>query len=107
MKKKKNNKVVIVLLGLFLVYISLFITQQTGYYEVINHNKAKMTEENMKKFESDVKNGKNITLTDYLDEDKDYTSSVGNIGYETSEFIEMVMSKGLKRTGVFLARLLS
>lgn len=107
MKKKKKNPVLISLAILFIVYMALFITQSTGYYELKQHNRMVMTNENMKKFENDVKQGKDISIEDYIDTTKkDYSSRVGDIGNKTSSLIEKVMTKGIKTSFGMLGKLL-
>ena len=54
MKKKKHNPVLTILFILFIVYISLFIAGESGYYENKVNEKIVLTNENIKKFEDDV-----------------------------------------------------
>ena len=108
MKKKKKNPVIIFISFLFVIYLALFITQSTGYYELKSHNEMLVTKENMKRFERDVESGKDITLSDYVESNKrDYTSNVSELGNKTSSLIEKVMTKGIKTSAQVLARLLS
>ena len=108
MKKKKKNPAIIILIGLFIVYLALFITQSTGYYELKRHNEMLLTKESMKQFEEDVKNGKDVSLSDYtFVQNRDYSSKVGDIGNKTSSIIESVMTRGIKTSFGVLGRLLS
>ena len=107
MKKKKKNPVVIALFILFIIYLALFITQSTGYYELKRHNEMLLTKESMKKFEEDVRNGKDVSLSDYTHvKNQDYSSKMGDIGNKASEIIEKVMTKGIKTSFGVLGRLL-
>lgn len=108
MKKKKKNPVVIILSVLFIIYLALFITQSTGYYELKKHNEMLLTKESMRKFEEDVRNGKDVSLSDYtFVNNRDYSSKVGDIGNKTSSIIENIMTKGIKTSFGVLGRLLS
>ena len=54
-KKKKPNWFLRILGVLFVIYMSLTIAINTGYYEAKLSEKTTITEENMKQFEEDVK----------------------------------------------------
>ena len=67
-----------------------------------------LTKESMKQFEEDVKNGKDVSLSDYtFVQNRDYSSKVGDIGNKTSSIIESIMTKGIKTSFGVLGRLLS
>lgn len=105
--KKEKNPVLITLGVLFIIYLSLFISQSTGYYELKQHNKMMLTNESMKRFEEDIKNGKDISINDYVDTTKkDYSSKVGDIGNKTSTIIQKIMTKGIKTSFGMLGKLL-
>lgn len=92
MEKKKNNLGVtifkVIFIILFVVFITLYFSQTTGYYEYSQYQKVNFTNEQIKKFEDDVKSGKNIDLNDYLDNKaKDYSNSVSNLGNNVSNGI--------------------
>ncbi len=55
MKKGKNNKLFrLILLSLFIIYIGLYIANETGYYESKLNNKVRLTNESIRQFEKDV-----------------------------------------------------
>ena len=65
--------------------------------EIIKNEKR---EQNMEKFEEDVKNGEVVDVLDYLpDESVDYSNGVTKIGNKISNGISDVMTKGL--SGLF------
>lgn len=108
MKKKKKNPFLVALSILFIIYLVLFITQSTGYYELKRHNEMILTKESMKRFEKDIENGKDITISSYIEENKkDYTSKMGDLGNKTSSLIEKIMTKGIKSSSKVLVKLLS
>lgn len=105
MKKKKNYFMVFILL-VFLIFFVLYISKEAGYYEYKAHSKAALTQKQIEKFETDLSNGKNVTIDDYIVNDKvDYTSKVGDIGYKFGNLVEGFMNEGLKKTLKFLSAL--
>ena len=96
--KKKFNPFVIIVLLFFIIFISLYFTQLTDLYEYGQYNKMTITKEAMERFESDIANGKDIEVEDYLDTVKDYTNNASKLGNKTSKFLESVMTDGIKKT---------
>ena len=100
MKEEKNtaNRVFyIILIVLGVLYLSLFIANNTGYYTFGLSNRKELTEEQIKKFEEDVKNGVEVDLNNYLsDTNISYQNNISRLGYNISSFIE-----SLVRTSVF------
>ena len=66
MKKKKNRVFKIVFWMFFLSFMMIYFSEITGYYEYKNYQKSAMTNEQIKKFEEDVKNGKKVNPNDYM-----------------------------------------
>ena len=58
-----------------------------GYYEYTSSKKNVLTEEAIKKFEEDVKSGKEIIASNYIEEEKDYKNKASKIGIEISNFV--------------------
>lgn len=90
--KKKNAKFIKYLNGvimlLFLIFITIYIFEKTGYYEYELHKQTVLTNEAIKKFEEDVKAGKNVKVEDYLENEKiNYNNSISNIGYNLSNYL--------------------
>lgn len=75
-KKKKRNKVArYTFFFLFLCFIVSYAICESGYYEYELANKKILTEEQIKKFEEDVANGKDIDIEEYIIETHtDYTN---------------------------------
>ena len=104
--KKTKDKFLIILLLLFIIFLIIYISKETGYYEYKAHNKAILTSENIKKFENDVENGKNVSINEYLVSNYvDYSNSFTDIGYNLGKFIEEIMNAGIKKTLKFLSAL--
>lgn len=84
-------------------FTAIYISEATGYYEFEQHNKKVMTEEKIKQFESDIKEGKNINLEDYVSNDtKSYESKVSKFGESMSKKVEKYVVSGLNTTFKFL-----
>lgn len=95
--KKKPNYVKIILIGLFFAYTVLYVLNVTGYYNSNLRRKFTFTDEQIKTFEKDVKNGEKIDLKDYLkDREKNYTNNTSNMGYTISTNVEAFLNEGIK-----------
>ena len=106
MKKKKHNPVLTILFILFIVYISLFIAGESGYYENKVNEKIVLTNENIKKFEDDVKNNRDIDLEKYTENNtKDYSCIASNAGDNFSNFVEKLFTEELGKVGKVLKKM--
>ena len=107
MKKKKNNKLInIIFLMLFMSFLVIYFSEITGYYEYQNHKKTTLTEEQIRKFENDVENGKEIDLNQYLVvENKNYNNKLSKAASKLSDGISNVVKKGVESTFKFLSNL--
>lgn len=97
MKKKKNNNWFMKTLGLlFLIFISLYIALESGYYEAKAAKKTAMTKESIEKFEADIKEGKPIDLESYTYETaKDYSNNTTDAAIFLGNQVEKFMSTGI------------
>lgn len=107
MKKDKKNKFFKILtILLFIVYLTIYISERTGYYEYKNYQKTILTKEQIAKFEDDVKNGKNVKLNDYVvNTNKHYQTNLSKIGSNISNFISKIINKGIDSSFDFLSKL--
>ncbi len=103
-EKKKKNWFLTVLGIIFVIYIGLYIMDSLGYYNIAAKNKV-ITEEKLQEFESDVKNGKEIDLKEYVRDTTNYRNTYSNIGYNISVGIDSVLNKGLSNVGKVLKKL--
>lgn len=96
MEKKKNNYFGLILGSLFIVFVAFIIAYNSGYYEANISRKSKITEEKLQEFEQDVKDGKEIDVKDYIENDYvDYSSSMSKLGNKLSSSIDSFMDSGL------------
>ena len=61
-----------IFLCILVIYTSIYLMINMGYYEYANYKKKELTEEQIKKFENDVKNGYNIDITSYIENNDDF-----------------------------------
>ena len=91
---KKNNKSKYffrLLFVFFLIFVSLLIAYESGYYESKLSNKAVLTKEAMEKFEEEV-----IDIKNYLkDENVDYSNGITKIGNKISNGLSDIFTNGL------------
>ncbi len=97
MKHKKKNKFFKGLfVFLFLVYMTIYISESSGYYEFKNYKKATLTKEKIAEFEQDIKKGKSVSLDKYIDNyDTNYSNKISNVGYNLSKGVSDLVNKGV------------
>lgn len=70
---------------LFAVFITTFVSNKYGYYEYKKHEQVTLTNEQIKKFEADIKEGKEIDIEDYTkDITKNYQTKLSQMGLNVS-----------------------
>ncbi len=88
---------------LFLAFTVLYLSEGAGYFEYEQHRNMVLTNDKIKEFEEDVKNGKNIDIENYVEtKAKDYANSVSNFGLDLSDFVNDVVTEGLNSFFKFL-----
>ena len=98
MDKKKIFKVIFTCF--FIAFIISYIIEKTGYYEYNLQNKTIMTNESIREFEKDLREGKDVTKEDYLvTTEKDYTSALTNTTNKVSIKVNKLLKKAVE--GVF------
>ena len=65
---KGKNIIKFIIKIILIVFIFSYTIQKNGYYEYNLQSRKNMTEKEIKKFENDIKSGKNIDIKDYLNE---------------------------------------
>ncbi len=95
-KKKKTNWFFRIVVLLFILYLSLSIAMETGYYESKLNEKTMLTEEGIKQFEQDVREGKNVDINNYITEkNRDFSNGATKTGVFLSSIVQDFMSKGI------------
>ncbi len=107
-KKKKTNWFKIIIIGLFIIYIGLYALNTSGYYDGSIRRKVEFTNEQIEKFENDIKNGETVDINNYLEkQNKDYTNGASKLGYEISSNIDSFLNQGIKNIIGILSKILS
>ena len=92
MKKVIKNIPIIILVLL----LGLYFSYQNGYYDKYMRDKINLTNQNIEKFEQDIKEGKDVTIEDYLESDKSYATKTSNTSLKVSNKVENIINKGIK-----------
>lgn len=81
----------------FAIFFTLFLSNKYGYYEYKKHEQVTLTEEQIKKFEQDVKEGKNVDLEDYVSNtNKNYQTSLSQAALNLSNGLADTIKKGVE-----------
>lgn len=108
MDEKKNNALKTFLILSFIIFITIYISQATGYYEYTLSKRVELTNEQISKFEKDIKDGKEIDLEDYLENGvESYSNGFSKVGTNISKFTSKYVKKGIEATFNFIESLLS
>ena len=107
MKKQTKTKIFkFVFMVFFLSFLVIYFSELTGYYEYQNHKKATLTEEQIRKFESDVASGKEVDINEYLVSDTTtYNNKLSKITSKLSDGISNVVESGVENAFKFLSKL--
>lgn len=81
---------------LIIVFLGLYFSYQNGYYESVIRDKMALTNQNIEKFEQDVKDGHDITLDDYFIQEKNYSTKASSISLKVSNKLENIIDSGIK-----------
>lgn len=82
---------------LFAIFITLFVSNKYGYFEYQKHEQVTLTQEQIKQFEQDVKEGKNISLEDYkANTNKNYQTRLSQAGLNISNTVADFVKKGVE-----------
>lgn len=96
-EKIYNSIIKFIFIILLIAFIALYISDKTGYYEVNERKKAVLTEEKIKQFEEDIKNGKNVDLETYLENTKvNYNNKTSRLGLFLSDKIGEYVRDGIE-----------
>lgn len=107
MKKKKFNIYKIIFYIVFIIFLIIYFSDVAGYYEYQNYLKSNLTNEQIKQFEFDVKNGNKIDINEYLSVDtKKYNNNLSKIASKLSQSISNLVNKGVKYTFKYISKLI-
>lgn len=78
-----------------IMFLSLYFTMMSGYYEFNESKKSTLTQEAIERFEKDVSEGKEIVASNYLEEEVDYNNLASKAGMKISSLIEKGFNKAM------------
>lgn len=81
---------------IFILLGFLYFSYQNGYYDKYIKDKINLTNQNIERFELDVKEGRDVTIEDYLEEEKSFATKTGNMSLKVSNKLENIISNGIK-----------
>lgn len=93
----KNKVFLFIFLTFFIFFVILLLAQSQGYYQNRNEKAKVLTDKQIREFEKDVSNGKDIDVKKYvLYEDKDYSNDVTKGVYKVSLKLESFVDGTIK-----------
>ena len=112
MNKEKRKKIYKFFKRLFFIifvgFTVLYFSQATGYYEYKIHDKVALTDEEIKKFEKDIKDGKDIDVEKYVQSElPKYNNDLSNLGLNLSKKISNSITKGINKVFKYLGNIAS
>ena len=96
----KYKGIIKLLGGAFLIlFFIIYIGQATGFYQIAENRKVALTEEAILRFEADVKEGKDVSLEDYLsntniDYSNTLTKTTSNISIKLNKYLKTILVNG-------------
>lgn len=83
---------------MFLIFLTLYVSQASGYYEYEISKKTAFTAEQIKKFEQDIKDGKDIDINEYISNtNKNYQNKLSSSALSLSETISKYTKMGIEK----------
>lgn len=93
--KKKINWFKKFLTISFIIFMGLYISSISGFYEAKLSNKVALTDEAIKEFENDVIEGKTIDVNTYItNKNVDYSNKFTEFGEKLSEAVTKILTEG-------------
>lgn len=86
----------IIIIIVIVIYLILFISYRNGYYIDRNKEKAILTEEKIKEYEEDLKNGIDTSQKDYVTIADTYDNNYTRLSLSLSKRIENAFDKVIK-----------
>ena len=103
----KNYKLLkLICLIIFIAFIFTYVINYSGYYEYTLYNKKNLTNEQIKIFEKNIKEGKTIDINSYLQNtNTDYSNTLTNATTKASIKLNEYLKKLLTNTIHILEKL--
>ena len=106
-KKKIIKKVFYYFISIcFITFMALYFSQNTGYLEYQNQKQVRLTEKQIKQFEKDVAEGKQIDMQTYLETaNKNYQNKLSRLGLKISKITGSAVKLAVNKSFKFLEKL--
>lgn len=93
--KEKITKVILFIITF--AFVVSYIIYETGYYEYKLQRKTVLTKEQIEQFEKDVKEGKDVTLNEYMiDSEIDYSTKLTDTTVKISSKVNKYFKNGVE-----------
>ncbi len=79
-----------------LAFLALFYAYSNGYYERLQNDKVILTNQKIEEFENNLKNGKDITIEDYMVKDKSYSTKTSELSLKVSDKASNLLDSVIK-----------
>ncbi len=89
----------------FATFMALYVTNKMGYDEYRNSKKTVLTNEKIKQFETDVAEGKNVTLEDYLPKEINYQNKLSRLGLKISDTTSLLVKSAVQKSFKIISKL--
>lgn len=95
--KKKTNYFLLFLKFTIVIFGIILILMENGYYDNMKAENVRLTQENIRKFEEDVKANKIVDISNYkIEEEKDYSNSISRLGQAFTDSAGKIIINGAK-----------
>lgn len=96
---KYENTFKIIFIFLFVIFLTMYVSVGSNYYEYELHKKVMLTNEDIKRFEDDVKNNKEVDIDNYISSRVDYSNSFSKASTKVSKETKKYIKQGIE--GIF------
>lgn len=107
MNRKKITKIFkYILFTSFITFFALYLSASAGYFDYKSRKKVALTNSQIKQFEKDINDGKNVDIKKYIEtNNNNYQNKISEIGLslskKTQKCIQIITSESFK----FLSKL--
>lgn len=91
---KANRILKIIILTNFIIFSALYISQSVGYFDYKNSKKVALTSKQIRQFEKDVSEGKDVDINNYIEANQtNYQNKISKVGLSISQTTEKIIQK--------------
>lgn len=90
--------------SIIMLFLFSYVVEKSGYYEYNLQRQKVLTEDSMKKFESDIEKGEDIDINNYLEENKinysnKLTDTMSSVNISLNKYLKDTISNTFKILG--------